>query len=156
MASFNKVILLGYVAHDPELKKTLNGLSVCTVSIGVTRSFADQNGERKSDFFNVTFWRQHAEVVVKHFKKGNSILVCGHLEVRSWNDNQGNKRYSTDIIAEEFSFVTPSNIKSDGVPFPEARSNSKSNSGSPYPVPSFNSAEQVWFEEIPDDGHLPF
>ncbi|MCQ2385393.1 MAG: single-stranded DNA-binding protein, partial [Clostridia bacterium] len=83
MASFNKVILIGNLTADPELKQTAQGTSVCSFSIGVSRRFAraDQ-GQTTADFFNIVTWRQTAEFVVKYFKKGRPILVCGQLQNR--------------------------------------------------------------------------
>ena len=106
MASFNKVILIGNMTADPELKQTQGGVSVCSFSIAVNRRFAKADQAQQSvDFINIVTWRQQAEFVSRYFKKGNPILVCGQLQTRSWNDNQGQKRYATEVIADEVSFV---------------------------------------------------
>ena len=150
MASFNKVILVGNMTADPELKQTTAGTSVCSFSIAVNRRFtkADQ-GQQTVDFINIVAWRQQAEFVSRYFKKGNPILICGQLQTRTWNDNQGQKRYATEVIADEVTFVTPANT--NGAPAggsaytPEA-----------YATPSFGSASSASFEEIPGDESLPF
>ena len=150
MASFNKVILVGNMTADPELKQTTAGTSVCSFSIAVNRRFtkADQ-GQQTVDFINIVAWRQQAEFVSRYFKKGNPILICGQLQTRTWNDNQGQKRYATEVIADEVTFVGPAT--SNGAPAvggsytPEA-----------YATPSFNSASSASFEEIPGDESLPF
>ena len=148
---FNKVILIGNLTQDPELKQTSNGTSVCSFSIAVNRRFtkADQ-GQQSVDFINIVTWRQTAEFVNRYFKKGNPILVCGQLQTRTWTDNQGQKRYATDVVADEVTFTTPaSQSGANGIPggaayTPEA-----------YGAPTFNSAGAN-FEEIPNDGDLPF
>ena len=152
MASFNKVILIGNMTADPELKQTTGGISVCSFSIAINRRFAkaDQN-QQTVDFINIVTWRQSAEFVSRYFKKGNPILVCGQLQTRSWTDAQGQKRYATEVVADEVSFVAPSNqagapgMPGNGVYAPDA-----------YGVPSFNSAAGAGFEEVPNDGDLPF
>lgn len=102
--AFNKVILIGNLTADPELKQTQNGTSVCSFNVAVNRFSKDPN-EPKVDFFTVVAWQAKAEFVSRYFSKGKPILVCGRLENRTWTDKNGNKRISTEIIAEEVSFV---------------------------------------------------
>ena len=99
--NFNKVIIGGRLTADCELKKTQSGVSVTTFSIAVNRKVADN----KTDFIDVVAWRQTAEFICKYFKKGNSICVVGNLQKREWTDKNGQKRYVTEVIAEEASFV---------------------------------------------------
>ncbi len=153
MASFNKVILIGNMTADPELKQTAAGISVCSFTIAVNRRFAraDQ-GQQNVDFINIVTWRQSAEFVSRFFKKGNPILVCGQLQTRTWSDNQGQKRYATEVVADEVSFVTSA---------AQGGAQGAAGSGSTYTpdaygAPSFNSAGSANFEEIPNDGDLPF
>ena len=152
MASFNKVILIGNMTADPELKQTAGGLSVCSFSIAVNRRFAKaEQGQQNVDFINIVTWRQQAEFVSRYFKKGNPILVCGQIQTRNWTDNQGQKRYATEVVADEVSFVTSANqaggsVQSAGAAYtPDA-----------YGAPTFNSAPSASFEEIPNDADLPF
>ena len=140
MASFNKVILIGNMTADPELKQTTSGISVCSFSIAINRKFA-KDGEQACDFITIQTWRQQAEFVSKYFKKGMPILVCGQLQQRTWTDNQGQKRYATEVVADEVSFVS-------------ARENAEGES-QPY-VPSAYTSNNQNFEEIPNDGSLPF
>jgi single-strand DNA-binding protein len=143
MASFNKVILIGNMTTDPELKQTQGGLSVCSFSIAVNRRFKAE-GQQDCDFISIVTWRQQAEFVCKYFKKGKPILVCGQLQTRSWTDNQGNKRYATEVVADEVSFV--GNNESTA----EAKTQPQTHMPSAY-------TSQPQFEEIPnDDGQLPF
>ncbi len=145
MASFNKVILIGYLTGDPELKQTTGGISVCSFSIGVNRRFAKEV-EQNVDFINIVAWRQQAEFVCRYFKKGQPILVCGQLQTRTWTDNQNNKRYATEVVADKVSFV--GNKESSG----EAKNEA---SAQPYTPTGYTQNSQN-FEEIPSDDSLPF
>ena len=156
MASFNKVILIGNMTADPELKQTAGGVSVCSFSIAVNRRFAKADqGQQNVDFINIVTWRQQAEFVSRYFKKGNPILICGQLQTRSWNDNQGQKRYTTEVVAEEVSFVaSAAQTASQGMSAPSPAGNGYTPDA--YGAPAFNSAPSANFEEIPNDGDLPF
>lgn len=105
--NFNKVIIGGRLTADCELKQTPSGVSVTAFSIAVNRKGAD----KKTDFIDVVAWRQTAEFISKYFKKGSSICIVGTLQKREWTDKNGQKRYITEVIAEEASFVES---KSDG------------------------------------------
>lgn len=144
MASFNKVILIGNMTADPELKQTQGGTSVCSFSIAVNRRFSKE-GEQACDFINIVAWRQQAEFVTRYFKKGKPILVCGSLQTRTWTDKQGEKRYATEVIADEVTFVGSNDLG-------EAKNNAPTQ---PY-VPSAYQTAQPQFEEVHDDGDLPF
>ena len=150
MASFNKVILVGNMTADPELKQTTSGTSVCSFSIAVNRRFSKaEQSQQTVDFINIVTWRQSAEFVSRYFKKGNPILICGQLQTRTWTDNQGQKRYATEVIADEVSFVGPASP--NGAPAGNAAYTPDA-----YSTPSFNSAQGASFEEIPGDDSLPF
>lgn len=104
--NFNKVILGGRMTADPELKTTPSGIAVTTFTVAVNRRFGGKNeGEAQADFFNVTAWRQTAEFICKHFRKASSICVMGSLQTRNWTDQNGQKRYATEIVADEAYFV---------------------------------------------------
>ena len=155
MASFNKVILIGNMTADPELKQTTGGISVCSFSIAVNRRFAKaEQGQQNVDFINIVTWRQQAEFVSRYFKKGNPILICGQLQTRTWTDNQGQKRYATDVVADEVSFVGPATQNAPSVPAQAPVGNGYTPDA--YGAPAFNSAPGATFEEIPNDGDLPF
>ncbi|MBQ7982631.1 MAG: single-stranded DNA-binding protein [Clostridia bacterium] len=104
MASFNKVFLMGNLCADPELKQTPTGVTVCTFRLAVQRKQKDGDGKSVSDFINIVAWRQTAEFVCKYFKKGASIIVEGSLQVREYNDAQGQRRYATEVVAWEVQF----------------------------------------------------
>ena len=140
MANFNlnKVILGGRMTADPELKQTPTGNAVTSFSIAVNRKGKDA----QTDFINCVAWRQTADFISRYFKKGSSICVTGSIQVRSWNDQQNQKRYATEIIVEEAYFV---DSKADG--------SAPSSFGE---TPSFATQQEPKFEEIANDDDLPF
>lgn len=102
--NFNKVILAGRITGDVILKTTPSGIAVTSFSVAVNRR-SSGNQESQADFFNVTAWRQTAEFVTKYFHKASSICIVGTLQNRSWTDQQGQKRFATDIVADEVHFI---------------------------------------------------
>lgn len=151
MASFNKVILIGNLTADPELKQSQSGTSVCSFSIAVNRKY-NKDGNNEVDFITVVAWRSQAEFVCKYFKKGKPILVCGQLQTRSWTDKQGQKRYATEVVADEVSFVGNADNASEAkesTPAPFLP-------GTTAYVPNAYGANSQNFEEIPSDEGLPF
>lgn len=104
--NFNKVILGGRITADPELKSTPSGVPVTSFTVAVNRSYRAKNGEApQADFINVTAWRQTAEFITRHFRKASSICIVGSIQTRSWVDKQGQKRYATEVVADEAHFV---------------------------------------------------
>jgi len=108
----NKVILMGRLTRDPEMRQTPNGVSVCSFSIAVNRRFA-KDGQQNADFINCTAWRQQAEFICKYFQKGAMIAVVGSLQSRSWENQEGKRQYSTDVVVDEVYF-TGSRSESQG------------------------------------------
>lgn len=109
----NKVILVGNLTRDPELTETPNGIAVCRFAIAVTRDYANSEGNRETDFFNITVWNKQAENCGKYLKKGNKVGIVARLQNRSYEDKDGIKRYVTDIIANEVEFLTPKSAQGD-------------------------------------------
>lgn len=105
----NKVILIGNLTKDPEISTTPSGVSVCNISLAVTRNFSNADGEREADFFNITVWRALAENCHKFLKKGSKIAVVGNLRNRSYDAPDGTRRYVTDIMAEQIDFLSTKN-----------------------------------------------
>ena len=104
--NFNKVILGGRITADPELKSTPSGISVTSFTVAVNRSYRGKNGEEpQADFINVTAWRNTAEFITRHFHKASSICIVGSIQTRSYTDKQGQKRYATEVVADEAYFV---------------------------------------------------
>ena len=110
----NKVILIGNLTRDPELTETPSGVAVCRFAIAVSRDYANAEGNRETDFFNITVWRGRSENCGKYLKKGNKVAVVGSLQTRSYEDKDGIKRNITDIVASEVEFLTPKNAQFDG------------------------------------------
>ena len=102
---YNKVIMMGRIVNDPELKTTPQGVNVCSFRIAVDRRFTPKGEERKSDFFNVVAWRQQAEFVNRYFSKGRMILVEGEMTTRNYTDKNGNPATWYEIVADRLSFT---------------------------------------------------
>ena len=139
--AFNKVFIMGNISSEVELKQTQSGTSVCSFNVAVNRFSKEPDG-KKVDFFTVVAWQAKAEFVSRYFKKGQAIIICGRLENREWSDKQGNKRISTEIIAEEISFAGN-------------KENSTEAKNEPY-IPSAYTSNNQNFEAIPSDASLPF
>ena len=139
MAALNKVVLIGNLTADPELKQTQSGISVVSFTIAINRRYAKGKPDREADYISIVAWRQSAEFVSRYFKKGKPILVCGSIQSRSYTDNQGNKRYVTEVVADEVGFV-------------ESKSESQSDASQYVP----DAYRQPQFEDVTDDGDLPF
>ena len=147
--NLNKVILAGRLVADPELKQTQTGAAVCSLRIAVNRRYTSRDSQQQpeTDFFNVTAWQNNAEFIAKYFRKGSAICICGRIQNRSWTDQQGQKRYATDIIVDEANFVE-SRGSQDSFSAPAA---------DPYSAPAYSSpAAAPKFEEIKTDDDLPF
>ena len=147
MASLNKVILIGHLTADPELKSTPNGVSVTSFSIGVSRKFTRQGEQPQTDFINIVAWRNTAEFITKYFRKGNAICICGSIQVRSYNANDGSKRYITEVVADDATFVEK-----------KSESSSYSTRTDDFQAPAFASDAGIApkFEEVAGDEDLPF
>jgi single-strand DNA-binding protein len=113
MAGLNRVILIGNLTRDPELRYTTGGIPVCTLRLAVNRNFKNQQGEQETDFFSVTVWRQRAELCAEYLSKGRSVAVEGRLQSRSWETEDGQKRFATDIVADNVVFLGRKGERSD-------------------------------------------
>ncbi len=143
--AFNRVILVGNIVADPELKTTPNGISVTRFRIAVNRRFTRAGEQPQTDFFDIVAWRQTAEFVSRFFAKGRPILVSGTLQNRNWTDNNNVKHYNVEIVADEVSFV---DRKGEGMPGqPMAQ-----NAAPTYSTPTADSG----FEDLSADDELPF
>jgi single-strand DNA-binding protein len=114
----NKITLIGNLTKDPEISETPNGIAVCKFSIAVSRNYTNADGEKETDFFNITVWRGRAEVCGKYLKKGNKVAISGSVQFRNYEDKNGVKRQAVDVIAEEVEFLTP-RTQSDRTEEPE-------------------------------------
>jgi single-strand DNA-binding protein len=154
MASYNKVILIGRLVADPELKQTGSGVAVTNFTIAVDRKYSREGQEKQADFPTIIAWRSTAEFICHFFKKGSAILIEGELQTRSWTDQNGSKRFATEVVADTARFC-------------EAKKDSETNntpqnqnavqgefgaSGWGSPIASV----QPDFEEMKADEDLPF
>ena len=148
----NKIILMGRLTRDPELRRTGSGTAVTSFSLAVDRDFKSQSGEKETDFIDIVAWRGTAEFVSKYFTKGRMAVVEGRLQIRDWTDRDGGKRRSAEVIADNVYF-----------------GDSKREGGSDYsPAPAYGTPApsrgyaapaggQSDFAEIgEEDGELPF
>ena len=100
----NRIILMGRLTRDPELRRTQSGTAVASFSLAVDRDFKSQSGEKETDFIDIVAWRNTAEFVSKYFAKGRMAVVEGRLQIRDWTDRDGGKRRSAEVIAENVYF----------------------------------------------------
>ena len=112
----NKIILMGRLTRDPELRKTGSGTPVTSFTLAVDRDYKPQDGERETDFINVVAWRSTAEFVFKYFSKGRMAVVEGRLQMRDWTDNDGNKRRSCEVVADSVYFGDSKNVSDSDTP----------------------------------------
>lgn len=100
----NKIIIMGRLTRDPELRRTGSGTAVTSFSLAVDRDFKSQSGEKETDFIDVVAWRSTAEFVSKYFTKGRMAVVEGRLQIRDWTDKDGNKRTTAEVVADQVYF----------------------------------------------------
>jgi len=148
----NKVILIGNLAADPELKKTASDISVCTFRIAVQRRFSNQQGVREADFISVVAWRQTADLVARYLTKGRKCAVVGSLQTRTYDAQDGTKRYVTEVVADEVEFL--------GAPQGQGQGGGGGGGGqygmdAPMPEPPAAYTGNTGFTQVEDD-ELPF
>ena len=131
----NKIFIMGRLTRDPELRRTQSGTAVTSFSLAVDRDFKSQSGEKETDFIDVVAWRNTGEFAAKYLAKGRMAAVEGRIQVRDWQDKDGNRRKSVEVVA-------------DNVYFADSKRDSK-------PQESRTVDDQE-FDEIEDDGDLPF
>ena len=145
----NKVILLGRMARDPEVRFTQGNepMAVCRFAVAVDRPYSSRRteGDATADFINCVCFGKRGESIGQYFRKGNRIAITGRLQVSNWQDNNGQKRYSTDVIVEDFEFCE----------------NKGTNNGSSAPAPTSSPAQpsnnnSEFFHIVDDDEELPF
>lgn len=141
---YSRVIVMGRITADLELRQTPSSVSVLSFRIAVNRPFVAKNGERATDFFNVVAWRAQAEFIAKYFKKGSLILVDGRLESREYVDKNGATQRVVEIIAENISFTG------------EAKQPNNSSQGSPAVEEPEMDENIDDFKDLDDDEDLPF
>lgn len=109
----NRVVLVGRLTKDPELRYTPNGVPVATFTLAVNRTFTNQQGERETDFINCVVWRRQAENAANYLKKGNLAGVDGRIQTRNYEAQDGRRVYVTEVLAESVQFLEPKNSRMD-------------------------------------------
>lgn len=160
---YNKVIMMGRIVNDLELRSTTSGASVLSFRIAVDRRFQTKGEERKSDFFNVVAWRNEAEFISRYFSKGRMILIEGELQNRSYTDKNGNPAYITEIIVDRSTFTgEKANGGQASSPYQSYPGNAQVAPAPAHPAQNTNTAPTVSqgnnadFTESADDDDYPF
>ncbi len=137
----NKVTLLGRLTRDPELRYTQSGVASLSFTVAVNRNFKNANGEYDADFIPVVVWRGLAETLGKHLKKGSRVCVSGRIQTRSYDGNDGQKRYVTEVVADDATIIDWNGTTS----------------GSSSPYPSDDNVPPAGFTSVDDiDDEVPF
>lgn len=154
----NKVFLIGRLVRDPELRYTSSNIPVATFSLAVNRNFTGQNGERETDFINIVVWRKQAENCKNYINQGSQVAIDGRIQTRNYEDQNGQKRYITEVVADNVQFLDTKasreqRMESNGVnPYTLAAESEKTVSMSDIPEDPFKD----FGEEIKIDNDLPF
>ena len=135
----NKVILMGRLTRDPELRRTGSGTAVTSFSLAVDRDFKSQGGDKETDFIDIVAWRNTAEFVSKYFTKGRMAVVEGRLQIRDWTDRDGGKRRSAEVVADNVYF-----------------GDSKRDGGSDFGAPAYGDRSGGYASQAPMGGHSDF
>ena len=138
----NKITLIGNLTHDPEVRSTPSGVTICTFTIAVNRRFANQSGEKQTDFFRINAWRQLGDTCARYLQKGRKVAVIGELQARTYEAKDGTTRMSLDVSADEVEFLTPKAADENG-------------SGYSAPRPQAPAQDLAGFTDINSDD-LPF
>lgn len=149
----NKIILMGRLTRDPELRRTGSGTAVTSFAIAVDRDFKSQSGEKETDFIEIVAWRNTAEFVSKYFTKGRMAVVEGRLQIRDWTDKDGGKRRTAEVVADNVYF---GDSKRDG-DTQNTYGGQQTGGYKPAGAPVNAYPEPGEFAEIDEeDGELPF
>lgn len=135
--SLNRITIMGRLTRDPELRRTQSGAPVTSFTMAVDRDFKSQSGDKETDFIDVVAWRNTAEFAAKYFTKGRMAIASGRLQIRDWQDNNGNKRRSAEVIADSIYF-------GDSKP------------QDAQPAVHATNVDASDFDEIEDDPDIPF
>lgn len=147
MAGVNKVILVGNLGKDPEVRHLENGAAVANFSIATSESYKDKNGERQTqtEWHNIVLWRGLAEIAEKYLRKGNQVYIEGKLRTRSWDDKDGVTRYTTEVVGDQMTML---GSKSDNAQGGDSSAKSMDNSS--------QSQSETQIEEADESDDLPF
>ena len=157
----NHIVLMGRLTRDPELRRTGSGVAVASFTLAVDRDYAAQGAEKETDFVDIVAWRNTAEFVSKYFAKGRTAVVSGRLQIRNWQDKEGNKRRSAEVVADNVYFGDSKRDNADGGSFNQSQGYAQSFNQVPqqpaYQAPQNVSAAPSDFSMLSDDDpDLPF
>ena len=146
--SVNKVILIGNLGKDPEVKYTPQGTAVATVSVATNERYKDKSGEWKdrTEWHNVVLWQRLAEIAGEYLKKGRTVYIEGRLQTRSWEDKQGQKRYTTEIVAQDLVLLGG---RPEGASEGGGKSRGAAAGGFDQRVPEAEPSAEITDEDIP-------
>lgn len=156
MASVNKVILIGNLGKDPDIRYMPNGDAVANITLATSETWKDKTGakQEKTEWHRVTFYRKLAEIVGEYLKKGSSVYVEGRLETRKWTDKAGADRYTTEIIANEMKMLGSKSGGSSSYNAPQDIEGENKNNKTSPPKDSAANTPNSGFEDMDDD--IPF
>lgn len=158
--NLNKVVLAGHLTATPELRQTPNGVGVTSFSIAINRRVSKnsegQPAQQSVDFINLVAWRNVAEFITRYFKKGSAICVTGSIQTRSWNDQQGNKRYSTEVVVDEAFFVDNNTAGGNNANMGDTFGTQAPAYATPVANVATNTTPAIQFDENSGDDDLPF
>ena len=148
MASFNKVILMGNLTRDPEMRVTPNGHSICKLGLAVSRTFSTRDGERREEtaFVDIDAFGKQAEVIAKYMRKGRPIMVEGRLKFDQWESNEGQKRSKLGVVLENFQFLSSRDDNQEGYENSSPPERAQSNAADATPAPQ---NEDALDEDVP-------
>lgn len=163
----NKVFLIGRLTRDPELRYTGSNIAVATFSLAVNRNFTSQSGEREADFINIVVWRKQAENVKNYLSQGSQVAIDGRIQTRSYDDQNGNKRYVTEVVADNVEFLgsknqgnsnmtagnntssNNNNMPAEPTPYDFGNSEPKTTNVESNPFADFGSSIEISDDELP-------
>jgi len=162
----NRVVLVGRLTRDPELRYTPNGAAVANFTLAINRPFTNQQGDHDADFIQVVVWRRQAENTANFVGKGSLVGVEGRLQTRSYENNEGRKIFITEVVADSVQFLEPRNARSNASPNTNYSQQPPSNNNTSYQPPAPNNGSNDPFGEDPfaddskpidiSDDDLPF
>lgn len=149
--SINKVILVGRLGADPEVKSVGQGSTVATLNLATSEAWTGKDGQKqeRTEWHRVVVWGKLAEICGKHLTKGRQVYVEGRMQTRTWEDQQGQKRYTTEVVAQTVQFLGAAGEKSPGATTTASSNTSNTNQGNDFqdfgPEPQFNSSDEIPF-----------
>ena len=144
----NKVILIGRLARDPEMRTTGSGIAVTRFTVAVSRPFNPQNGQPQTDFIGCVAWRRQAENIAKYCSKGSQVAVEGRIQTGSYDGADGQKHYTTDIVADNVTFLSSRNTQNSESSFDSANFS--------QPMPSYDESQSIPTTDVSEDPFKDF